>query len=53
MFSSNLWETLNIRYIFVEGKESARKTKKAKFNEALLRIVLKKHQSDFLNKTSV
>ena len=54
MFCSDLWETLNmIKSIFDEGKESARKTKKVKFNEALLRIVLKKHQSVFLNKTLV
>ena len=45
--------TKHNKSIFDEGKESARKTKKAKFNEALLRIVFKKHLSEFLNKTSV
>ena len=43
MFCSDLWETLNImKSIFDECKELARKTMKAKINEALLRIVLKK-----------
>ena len=43
MFCSDLRETLNItKSVFDECKESARKTVKAKINDALLRVVLKK-----------
>ena len=54
MFCSKLSETLNvIKSIFDEHKESARKTVNVKINKTLLRIVLKKQQGNFLNKTSV
>ena len=42
-----------MKSIFDECEESARKTVTAKINKSLLRIVLKKQQSGFLNKTSV
>ena len=51
IFCSDLSEMLNImKSIFDQRKESARKTVKAKINETLLTIVLKKHQSNVLNK---
>ena len=42
-----------MKSIFDKCKESARKSVKAKINQALLRILKKKQQSHFLNKTSV